>query len=119
MARVTNSVARHRKRRRLLKRAKGFMGDRKNHVRLTSDAVMSALKHATVHRKERKRNFRRLWIIRIGVAARTHGLSYSRFIDGLARVGSRLNRKVLSEMAIQDPESFGRLALNAKAALAS
>lgn len=118
MTRATCSVARHRRRKRLMKLAKGFVGDRKNHVRLTKDAVMSALAFSTTHRKDRKRDFRRLWIIRIGVAAKINGISYNRIINGLARAGCSLNRKVLSEMAIRDPESFAVVANQAKKALA-
>ncbi len=84
MTRVTNSVARHRKRKRLMKLAKGFVGDRKNHVRLTKDAVMSAMAFSTRHRKLRKRDFRRLWIVRIGIAAKINGISYNRIIHGLS-----------------------------------
>lgn len=118
MTRATCSVARHRRRKRLMKLAKGFVGDRKNHVRLTKDAVMSALAFSTTHRKDRKRDFRRLWIIRIGVAAKINGISYNRIINGLSRAGCSLNRKVLSEMAIRDPESFAVVANQAKKALA-
>ena len=118
MTRASNAVARHRKRKRLMKLAKGFVGDRKNHLRLTKDAVMSALAFSTKHRKLRKRDFRRLWIIRIGVAAKINGLSYSKMVDGLTKSGCSLNRKMLSEMAIRDPESFAAIASEAKKALA-
>lgn len=118
MTRASNAVARHRKRKRLFKLAKGFVGDRKNHIRLTKDAVMSALAFSTKHRKLRKRDFRSLWIIRIGVAAKINGLSYSKMIHGLQKAGCGLNRKVLSEMAIHDPESFAVVAEEAKKALA-
>lgn len=118
MTRASNAVARHRKRKRLFKLAKGFVGDRKNHIRLTKDAVMSALAFSTKHRKLRKRDFRSLWIIRIGVAAKINGLSYSKMIHGLQKAGCGLNRKVLSEMAIHDPESFAVVADEAKKALA-
>jgi len=118
MSRTTSAVARHRKRKRLLKLAKGFVGDRKNHIRLTKDAVMSALAFSTRHRKLRKRDFRRLWITRIGVAAKINGLSYGKIIHGLAKSGCSLNRKMLSEMAIRDPESFAVVASEAKKALA-
>lgn len=118
MTRATCSVARHRRRKRLMKLAKGFVGDRKNHVRLTKDAVMSALAFSTTHRKDRKRDFRRLWIIRIGVAAKINGISYSRIIHGLAESGCNINRKMLSEMAIRDPDSFAAVASQAKKALA-
>ncbi len=119
MTRTTNAVARHRRRKRLMKLAKGFVGDRKNHIRLTKDAVMSALAFSTRHRKLRKRDFRKLWITRIGVSAKINGLSYSKLIHGLAKSGCSLNRKVLSEMAIRDPESFSAVASEAKQALAS
>jgi large subunit ribosomal protein L20 len=118
MVRVTNAVANNRARKRLLKRAKGFVGDRKNHLRLSADAVMSALAFNYRHRKQRKRDFRKLWIIRIGVAAKINGLSYSKMIDGLKRAGCHLNRKMLSEMAIRDPNSFAVVAGAAKQALA-
>lgn len=101
-----------------MKLAKGFVGDRKNHVRLTKDAVMSAMAFSTRHRKLRKRDFRRLWIVRIGVAAKINGISYNRIIHGLAECGCNLNRKMLSEMAIRDPESFAAVASQAKKALA-
>lgn len=118
MTRASNSVARHRKRKRLMKLAKGFVGDRKNHLRLTKDAVMSALAFSTRHRKLRKRDFRRIWITRIGVGAKINGLSYSKMINGLQKSGCNLNRKMLSEMAIHDPESFALVASEAKNALA-
>lgn len=118
MTRATSSVARHRRRKRLLKLAKGFVGDRKNHLRLTKDAVMSALAFSTRHRKLRKRDFRRLWITRIGVGAKINGLSYNKMVYGLTKSGCSLNRKMLSEMAIRDPESFKAIAEEAKKALA-
>lgn len=118
MVRVTNAVAVNRSRKRLFKRAKGFVGDRKNHLRLTKDAVMSALAFNYRHRKQKKRDFRRLWIIRIGVAAKINGLSYSKLIDGLSKAGCLLNRKMLSDMAIRDPGSFATVAGTAKQALA-
>ena len=118
MARVTNAVAALKKRKRLFKKAKGFVGDRKNHLRLTKDAVMSALSFNYRHRKERKRDFRSLWIMRLAVAAKINGISYSKLIQGLERVGCQLNRKMLSDMAIRDPQSFAEVAQAAKRALA-
>lgn len=118
MVKPKNAVARHRRRKRLLKLAKGFVGDRKNHLRLTKDAVMSAMAFNTRHRKLRKRDFRRLWIIRIGVAAKINGLSYSKMINGLQKAGCSLNRKMLSEMAIRDPKGFAEVASEVKKALA-
>ncbi len=118
MVRVTNAVAANRKRKRLLKRAKGFVGDRKNHLRLTSDAVMSALAFNYRHRKQKKRDFKRLWIVRIGVGAKINGISYNKLISGLKKTGCGLNRKMLSEMALRDPSSFAAIAGTAKQALA-
>lgn len=118
MVRVTNAVAALRKRKRLLKLAKGFVGDRKNHLRLSSDAVMQAMAFNYRHRKERKRDFRKLWTTRIGVGAKANGISYSKFINGLKRAQCGINRKMLSEMAISDPASFAAIAGSAKKALA-
>lgn len=117
MVRVTNSVASHRRKKRMLKQAKGFVGDRKNHLRLTADAVLRAMAYNYRHRKERKRDFRTLWIMRIGAAAKINGMSYSKFICGLKKAKCELDRKVLSEMAIRDPNSFAAVASHAKQAL--
>jgi large subunit ribosomal protein L20 len=118
MVRATNAVASHRRKKRLLKQAKGFVGDRKNHLRLTSDAVLRAMAYNYRHRKERKREFRSLWIMRIGAAAKIHGISYSKFICGLKKARCELDRKVLAEMAIRDPGSFAAVVGRAKQALA-
>lgn len=118
MVRVTNSVASHRRKKRLFKRAKGFVGDRKNHLRLTQDAVMKALAYNYQHRKLRKREFRSLWIMRISAAAKIHGISYSKFIHGLIKARCELNRKMLADMAIRDPNSFAAVVVRAKEALA-
>jgi len=117
MVRITNSVAARKRTKKLLKRCKGFYGDRKNHVKLSKDALMSALAFNYKHRKLRKRDFRSLWIMRIGVAAKINGLSYSRMISGLQRAGCVLNRKVLSELAIRDPVAFTAIAATAKQGL--
>lgn len=119
MVRVTNAVAANRKRKRLLKLAKGFVGDRKNHIRLSADAVMSALAFNYRHRKQKKRDFKRLWIIRIGVASKINGLSYSKLISGLKKVGCGLNRKMLSDIAIRDPSTFAVVAGSAKGSLSA
>lgn len=118
MVRVTNAVAANRKRKRLLKQAKGFFGDRKNHIRLSSDAVMSAMAFNYKHRKQRKRDFKSLWIIRIGVGAKINGMSYSKLISGLKKAGCGINRKMLSDMALRDPSSFAAIVGAAKQALA-
>lgn len=118
MVRVRNTVASRRRRKKLLKRAKGFVGDRKNHVRLTKDAVMKALAFSYMHRKKKKGDFRRLWITRIGVGAKVNGISYSKFINGLTKSGCAINRKMLSDLTIQDPKAFTAFADHAKKALA-
>ena len=118
MTRATNAVASLRRKKRLFKRAKGFVGDRKNHLRLTSDAVMRALAYNYRHRKLRKREFRSLWIMRINAAAKMNGISYSKFMYGLKRAQCELDRKILSEMAIHDPQGFAAVVAQAKEALA-
>ncbi|MCI5052920.1 MAG: 50S ribosomal protein L20 [Simkaniaceae bacterium] len=118
MVRATCAVARKKRKKRLFKRAKGFWGDRKNHIRLTLDAVMKAMAFATEHRKKKKSDFRQLWIQRIGVAAKMNGLSYSRLIDGLTKAGCKIDRKMLSELAVNDPKAFAAVAQTAKSALA-
>lgn len=118
MVRATNAPASRRRRKRLLKRAKGFWGDRKNHVRQSSNAVMSAMAFNYRHRKNKKSDFRKLWITRVGVGAKINGLSYSKLMNGLKKAGCELNRKMLSEMAIHDPEGFKAVADMAKQALA-
>lgn len=115
MTRVRNPVASRRRRKRLFKRAKGFVGDRKNHLRLTLDAVMKAMAYNYIHRKQNKRNFRRLWITRIGVASKINGISYSRFVHGLKQAGCDLNRKMLADLAVRDPNAFAAVAETAKA----
>ena len=117
MVRVTNAVASHRRKKRLFKLAKGFFGDRKNHLRLTSDAVLRALAYNYRHRKIKKREFRSLWITRVAAAAKINGISYSKFIYGLKRAGCELNRKILAEIAIHDPDSFAAIVSHAKEAL--
>lgn len=118
MVRVTNALSAHRRRKRLFKLAKGFWGDRKNHLRQTGDAVMKALAYNYIHRKKKKRDFRSLWITRISVASKINGISYSKFINGLQKAGVELNRKMLAEMAIRDPNSFAAVVETAKASLA-
>jgi large subunit ribosomal protein L20 len=118
MVRVTNSVASRRRKKRLFKRAKGFVGDRKNHLRLTSSSVLRALASNYADRKLRKRDFRSLWIIRIGAAAKIHGISYSKFIYGLKKARCELDRKILADMAVRDPNSFAAVVSRAKEALA-
>jgi len=118
MARVTCAVSSRKRRKRLLKLAKGFYGDRKNHIRLTKDAVMKALAYNYIHRKKKKSEFRKLWIIRINVAAKINGISYSKLMNGLKKAKVVINRKVLANLALNDPKAFSEIALTAKKALA-
>jgi large subunit ribosomal protein L20 len=117
MVRATSAPASRRRRKRMFKKAKGFFGDRKNHVRQTKNAVMSAMAFNYKHRKLKKRDFRSLWITRIGIAAKINGLSYSRLINGLKMAQIDLNRKMLAEMANSDPAAFTAVAEKAKQAL--
>lgn len=117
MVRVKSAVASRRRRKRLFKLAKGFYGDRKNHLRIASDAVMKALAFNYIHRKQKKRNFRRLWIVRIGIAAKSQGISYSKFTNGLKKAGCGLNRKALASLAVFDPHAFKQVCEVAKKAL--
>ena len=106
MSRATNAPASRERRRRRLERAKGFRGNRSKTFRIATEAVDRALRMATIHRKQKKRNYRQLWIARINAATRAEGISYSAFMAGLIRAGVTLNRKMLSEIAIQDPAGF-------------
>lgn len=117
MVRVKNSVASRKRTKKLLKKCKGFYGDRKNHLKLSKDALMSALAYNYKHRKLRKRDFRSLWITRIGVAAKTNGLSYSRLIHGLKLIGNTLDRKALADLAVRDIAAFNAVAQAAKQGL--
>lgn len=119
MVRITNSVASRRRKNRMLKKAKGFRGDRKNHRRLTQEAVMRAMAFNYRHRKHNKRNFRSLWIVRTAIASKINGISYSRLIDGLKKAGCDINRKMLADLAVHDAPAFAEVATMAKAALAA
>lgn len=118
MVRATNAVASKKRKKRLFKRAKGFRGDRKNHIRLTHGAVLRALAFNYTHRKHNKRNFRSLWIQRIAAAAKINGLSYSQLIHGLKKACCELDRKMLAQLAACDPPAFANMASRAKEALA-
>ena len=107
--RARNAVATHRRKRRLRKAVKGFWGARSKLKRVANEARIRSMAHAYEGRKQRKRQFRRLWITRINAACRARGMSYSQFIDGLNKAGSQLDRKVLSELAISDEAAFDRL----------
>ena len=104
--RVTNAPASRERRRRRLELAKGFYGARSKLFRTATEAVDRAMRLATEHRKLKKRDFRQLWIARVNAAARSEGISYSKLIAGLTKAGVALNRKMLSEIAIQDPAGF-------------
>ena len=106
---------RNRRRKRMLKRAEGFRGRRKNCARRAGEAVERAMAYATRDRKQRKRQFRRLWIARINAAARQNGISYSRLMAGLKKAKVALDRKVLAEIAYHDPQTFAALVETAKA----
>jgi large subunit ribosomal protein L20 len=114
MARVKTGNVRRRRRKRILKHSKGYRGGRNNLRRTAVEAVQKGWNHAYAHRRTRKRDFRRLWIIRINAAARLHGLSYSRFIHGLKTAGIELDRKVLADIAVHDASAFEKLAALAK-----
>ncbi len=118
MARVKGGLNAKKKHKRILKLAKGYRGTRSKQYRVAKQSVMRALNTSFSGRKERKRQFRRLWIARINAAARLNGLSYSRFMYGLKLADIGLNRKMLSEMAISDPEGFTALVEIAKSKLA-
>ena len=118
MTRIKGGLNAKKRHNRVLKLAKGYRGARSKQYRIAKQSVMRALKSSYAGRKERKRQFRQLWIARINAAARMNGLSYSKFMYGLKQAGVTLNRKVLSEMAINDAEGFAKLAELAKSKLA-
>ncbi|NIR45606.1 MAG: 50S ribosomal protein L20 [Gemmatimonadetes bacterium] len=119
MSRVTNQVARHKKRKKVREAAKGYTGSRSKLYRSAKNSVERGWRYAYRDRRNRKRDFRRLWITRINAAARQHDLSYSAFINGLRTAGIELNRKSLADLAVRDPNAFGDLVAVAKDALAS
>ncbi len=119
MSRVKRGVTSHAKHKKVLQRAKGFYGRRKNTIRTAKAAVDKAGQYAYRDRKNRKRSFRALWIQRINAAVREHGLTYGRFIDGLGKAGVEIDRKVLAELAVSEPASFKTLVDKAAGALAA
>ena len=118
MARVKKAVNAKKKHKKVLKLAKGFYGQKSKVFRAANPAVMRSLRSAYIGRKNKKRDFRRLWIARINAAARMNGISYSQFMNGLKKSGIEINRKMLSEMAIHDAAGFTALVETAKEALA-
>jgi len=119
MARVKRGVQARARHKKVLEKAKGYRGRRKNVYRVAVQAVTKAGQYAYRDRRQRKRQFRVLWIARINAAAREHGLSYSRFIDGLKKASIEIDRKVLADIAVFEKEAFAQLAEQAKASLAS
>ncbi|HEY7381455.1 MAG TPA: 50S ribosomal protein L20 [Gaiella sp.] len=118
MPRVKRSVAARKKRRKVLEQAKGYYGLKKSNYRYAKEQVDKSLVYAYRDRKNRKRTFRSLWIIRINAAARANGLSYNQLINGLGKAGIELDRKSLADLAVSDPAAFAAVAEKAKAALA-
>ncbi len=119
MARVKRGVTTHARHRKVIKAAKGYYGRRKNTFRVANQAVEKARQYAYRDRKVRKRNFRSLWIQRINAAARAHGLTYGRFIDGLNKAGIAVDRKILADLAVREPEAFKSLVDEARSAIGS
>ena len=115
--RIKRAVNAVKKRRKILKLAKGYFGNKSKSYRIARQAVMKSLNYAFIGRRRRKRDFRKLWIARINAAARLNGLSYSKFMYGLSKAGITLNRKVLADLAVNDAAAFTALVEKAKAAL--
>ncbi len=117
MARVKGALATRKRRKKVLKLAKGYWGAKSKHFKMAKEAVMKSGNYAYIGRKQRKRDFRRLWITRISSGCKANGINYSTFMNGLKKAGITLNRKMLSEIAIADAEGFTALVEKAKAAL--
>ena len=114
MARIKAAVNAHKKRRKIMKLAKGYFGSKSKQYRAAKEQVARSLRYAYIGRKLRKRDFRSLWIARINAAARINGMSYSKFINGLKKAGIDLNRKVLADLAVNDAAAFAKLVEIAK-----
>ena len=114
MSRVKRGVTAHKRRRKILKLAKGFFGARSRLIRTATEAVNKAMKYAYRDRRVRKREFRQLWIARINAAARLNNISYSRLVDGMNKAGIELDRKILAELAVNDPQGFAGIVSMAK-----
>jgi large subunit ribosomal protein L20 len=119
MARVKRGVTARRRHKKILSRAKGYYNARRKVFRVAKQAVTKALQYAYIGRKQKKRQFRALWIVRINAGARQFGLSYSRMMNGLKKAGIEVDRKVLADIAVHDIKAFGTLAEKAKASLAA
>ena len=116
MARVKGAMMTRKRRKKVLKLAKGYWGSKSRHFKMAKQAVMKSGNYAYIGRKQRKRDFRRLWIIRINAAARLSGMSYSTFINGLKKKNIEVNRKMLADLAVNDPAAFAQLVEMAKEA---
>jgi large subunit ribosomal protein L20 len=114
MSRVKNSPTSRKRKKKILKQAKGFRGGRSKQFRQAKESVERAMRLATIHRRLKKRNYRQLWISRLSAACRQNNITYSRFIEGLTKSNIKLNRKMLSEIAITDPEGFVAIVEQAK-----
>ena len=119
MARVKRGVTARRRHKKILSRAKGYYNARRKVFRVAKQAVVKALQYSYIGRKQKKRQFRALWIVRINAGARQYGLSYSRMMNGLKKAGVTVDRKVLADIAVHDIKAFGALAEKAKASLAA
>ena len=119
MSRATNAVARKRRKKKVLKQAKGYFGSRSRRYKVAKEQVMHSGRYAYNDRKDRKGQFRRLWITRIGAACRQNESTYSQFIHGLSKAGIEVDRKILADMAVHDPAAFSNLVQAAKDALAA
>ena len=117
MARIKGAMMTRKRRNKTLKLAKGYFGAKSKHFKMAKQAVMKSGNYAYVGRKQKKRDFRKLWITRISAAAKMNGMNYSTFMNGVNKAGINLNRKMLSEIAISDPAGFTAIAEKAKAAL--
>jgi large subunit ribosomal protein L20 len=117
MARVSRGVTAHARHKKVIDRAKGYRGRNKNNFRISLEKVEKGLQYAYRDRRNKKRTFRRLWITRINAGVREHGLTYSQFMNGLTKAGIELDRKVLSDLAVHEPEAFKSLVDQAQAAL--
>ena len=117
MARVKGAMMTRKRRNKTLKLAKGYFGAKSKHFKMDKQAVMKSGQYAYIGRKQKKRDFRKLWITRISAAAKMNGMNYSTFMNGVNKAGINLNRKMLSEIAISDPAGFTAIAEKAKAAL--
>ena len=118
MARTKNSVASHARHKKILARAKGYRGRTRTSFRVALEKVEKALQYAYRDRRNRKRNFRALWIQRINAGCRQHGLTYSRFMSGIKRAGVEVDRKILADLAVREPDAFKALVEKAETALA-